>query len=391
MHSLILTWASWILALMLPPRHADVAFYSEHVTVEYRPELFANGPLELTEPGISYHYARVTEQDWLPLHTQLESAHRRLKLNDWLYYRLVVNTVDEIAAFAADSERRVLVWHLLTLSGYDTRLCFDNSDLYVYAATDDELFEVPMITDRGHRYVNLTAALNPRHRSQRTLRMHPLRTVSDGKAFGFGLRQLPRLTPSLQERTFRFRHQGELLTVHGLSDRTIAGWMHDYPFFSEGLYVETPLSDLARERLYGELRPMLAGKSDAEALALLASFTRSSFAYKEDKKSFGFSKPMIPDEVLYYPVSDCEDRSALYFTIVRDLLNLPVIAIAYDDHLSVAVASDELVGTPFLHEGRAFYVCDPTGPSGSSSIGEPPYGYADRPFEVVAAYLPEGV
>ncbi len=390
MHSLILTWATWILALMLPPRQAEVQFYSEHFSVEYRPELFANGSLELTEPGIDYHYARVTEQDWLPLQSQLEDMRRQWQLNDWLYYRLVVDAVDEIAHFAADNERRVLVWHLLTLSGFDTRLCYEDSDVYVYAYTEDELFEVPMIADKGRRYVNLTAALNPRHRSQRTLHMHPLRTLPDGTSFGFSLRQLPRLAPSLQERTFRFRHRGELLTVHGLSDRTIAGWMHDYPFFAEGLYVETPLSAPARDRLYGELRPMLEGKSDAQALELLASFTRSSFAYKEDKKSFGFSKPMIPDEVLYYPVSDCEDRSALYFTLVRDLLELPVIAIAYDDHLSVAVSSDELTGTPFLHEGRAFFVCDPTGPSGSEAIGEPPYGYADRDFEVVSAYLPAG-
>ena len=53
---------------------------------------------------------------------------------------------------------------------------------------------------------------------------------------------------------------------------------------------------------------------------------------------------MIPDEVLHYPVSDCEDRSALYFALVRDLLNLPVVAIAYNDHLSVAVALELPLG-----------------------------------------------
>ena len=34
---------------------------------------------------------------------------------------------------------------------------------------------------------------------------------------------------------------------------------------------------------------------------LLAAFTRSSFAYKEDKEYFGYSKPMVAEEVFLYP------------------------------------------------------------------------------------------
>lgn len=389
MHSLLLAWASWVLALLLPPQQADVAFYNEHMVVSYRPELLANGPLALTEVGISHHYAAVTEGDWLPLHLQLEAERQRLRLNDWLYFKLVHETVGSIAGFAHANERRVLELHLLTLAGYDTRLCYDGDAISVYVHTNDALYEVPMIREGDRRYVNLTAALYPHRRRRRDLRMHPLRPLPGGTGFDFALDELPRLAPNVSERVFRFRYGDEHLTVHGLSDRTIAAWMSEYPFFEEGRYMSTPLSPATGERLLGELRGLLRDRSERESLELLAAFTRSAFVYKEDKVSFGFSKPMIADEVLYYPVSDCEDRSALYFTLVRELLDLPVLAIAYDDHLSIAVGSRELEGWPFVHEGRRYYVCDPTGPAGTWNVGAPPNGYTARPFEVVASYLPQ--
>ena len=390
MHSLLLAWASWVLALFLPPQQAEVQFYNERVVVSYRPELLANGPLRLTEAGISHHYAAVTEGDWLDLHFQLEAERRRLELNDWLYFKLVHETVGSIAGFAHANERRVVELHLLTLAGYDTRLCFDGDAISVYAYTTDALYEVPMIREGDRRYVNLTAALYPNRRRRRDLRMHPLRPLPTGRGFDFSLDRLPRLAPNVSERTFRFRYNDEALTVNGLSDRTIAAWMSEYPFVEEGRYMSTPLSATTGERLLGELRRLLQGRCERESLELLAAFTRSAFVYKEDKVSFGFSKPMIADEVLYYPVSDCEDRSALYFTLVRELLDLPVLAIAYDDHLSVAVSSRELTGAPFLHGDRRYHVCDPTGPAGTWDVGMPPNGYRARPFEVVAEYLPQG-
>ncbi len=389
MHSLILAWASWILAFFMPAQRAEVAFYNERFVVEYRAEVFANGPLALDESGISYHYAAVTEQDWLPLHEQLQQQRRRFELNDWLYVKLVRETVDRIADFALENERRVLEFHLLTLAGYDVRLCYDSQTMFVYGYTNDALFEVPMITNDERKYVNLTSALSPERNTTRSLNLHPIRPLPSGDPLSFTLGNIPKLTPNMQNRTFRFRYQDELFTVHGLSDRTVAAWMHDYPFFEEGLYLEAPMAELTKNRLLDELRPFLEGRSQLEQLELLASFTRSAFVYKEDKKSFGYSKPMIADEVLFYPVSDCEDRSALYFMLVRDLLNLPVVAIAYDDHLSIAVSSPELTGKGFWHKGKEYFVCDPTGPKDSSVVGNPPYGYENRPFDIVAEVAPQ--
>lgn len=387
MHSLILAWASWLLTFMLPTQHAEYMFYGEKVEVTYPAELFANGQVQVDRDGIELYLNTASNKEWTVLTTQLNAYRDKWALNDWLYFKLINKTLTEIAGFVSTPEQRLLEYHLLSLAGFDTRICYDD-DIYIYAYTEEEMFEVPMIEDGGRKYLNLSAALTPRKHSSRSLNMHARQANPLGVSFSFSLMELPKLPAQLVERPYFFTYQGEEQTLHASSDRTIIKWMEDYPFFEEGLYLQVPLSQAAGDQLYGQLRDRLQGKSEAEALSYLAAFTRGAFDYKEDKEAFGYSNPMIAEQTLFYAQSDCEDRSALYFNLVKELLNLPVIAIAYDDHLSVAVASKELSGKLFWHNEKGYRICDPTGPSGTSEVGNPPYGYANRKFEIVASYDP---
>ena len=391
MNVLILAWASWFAAFLLPSPTAEVDYYGQLVPVTYDAAALHHDGLTVDERGIDAYLTSVVAEDWSSVIAPLRERRDAWRLNDFLYARLVDATVARIAEHLPDNERRVITAHLLSLDGYDMRLCYDSSEVYVYARTDEPLFEVPIITESERRFVNLTSALRPRDGVTRSLKFHPRRLgPEDARALSFDLRTLPELPRRLSERVYEFSYRGQRLKLHAACDLSVVAWMRDYPIIEEGKYVETPLTSATAERLHAELRPLLAGKTEREQLELLAAFTRGAFVYKEDSRGYGASKPMIADEVLHYPVSDCEDRSALYFSLVRDLLDLPVVAIAYDDHLSVAVSSPALDGgaRPFRHEGRTYHVCDPTGPSTSHEIGDPPYGYARRRFEVVAAYAP---
>ena len=390
MNTLILAWASWFAAFLLPAPTVEVPYFRESVPVTYDPSaLRHDGLASVDERGIGDYLSAVEAQDWSPVLGSLAEKRAAWRLNDFLYARLVDATVARIGERLSENERRITAAHLLALDGFDIRLCYDADEVYVYALTDEPLYEVPIITERDRRFVNLTSALRPRDGVTRSLKFHPRDLAAGGRALSFDLTDLPRLPERLSERVYEFEYRGERLKLHAACDLSVVAWMRDYPIVAEGKYVETPLTPATAGRLHAELRPLLAGKTQREQLELLAAFTRGAFVYKEDRRGYGASKPMIADEVLHYPVSDCEDRSALYFSLVRDLLNLPVVAIAYNDHLSVAVASAHLTGArPFVHGGRTYHVCDPTGPAGSSEIGSPPYGYARRRFEVVASYVP---
>ena len=95
---------------------------------------------------------------------------------------------------------------------------------------------------------------------------------------------------------------------------------------------------------------------------ILLNWVQTCFVYGYDDQVWGKDRAFFPAETLYYPYSDCEDRSILFSRLVRDLLGLDVLLLYYPGHLATAVCVDEgqLRGDYLLYNNRKFMVCDPT-------------------------------
>ncbi|MFN7117277.1 MAG: hypothetical protein ACK4TA_10795, partial [Saprospiraceae bacterium] len=159
------------------------------------------------------------------------------------------------------------------------------------------------------------------------------------------------------------------------------------PLIAEQEYLQFPMSPLLEASLVPTLQQLISDKTPVQALELLLGLTRSSFAYKEDRENFGRSKPMIPDELFAYSHSDCEDRSALFYALVKTLLDLPMIVIAYPNHVTVAVAIQEAVRGKFVEaSGQRYYICDPTGPVNSTALGIFPAEYEKLAYDIVVKH-----
>jgi hypothetical protein len=127
------------------------------------------------------------------------------------------------------------------------------------------------------------------------------------------------------------------------------------------LYSKASLSNQAKETLYPVLRKAIAGKTQAQAANILLNFVQTGFDYATDQQQVGYERPFYPDESLYYPYCDCEDRSILFACLVRELLGLDVVLLDYPEHLSTAVGFTENVEGDYLMLGDKKYIaCDPT-------------------------------
>ena len=95
---------------------------------------------------------------------------------------------------------------------------------------------------------------------------------------------------------------------------------------------------------------------------MLINFVQTAFNYKTDGDQFGYERPLFGDETLYYPYSDCEDRSILYSILVRELLGLEAVLLYYPGHLATAVAfpNNQSFGYHFTWKNKVFTICDPT-------------------------------
>jgi len=109
------------------------------------------------------------------------------------------------------------------------------------------------------------------------------------------------------------------------------------------------------------LRTIVKGKSEPEAVDIILRFVQVAFKYKTDQDQFGYEKYLLPDETVYYPYSDCEDRSILFSYLVRNILGLKTVMLEYPGHVAVAVKFNEDIVGDKLKIGEEIYViCDPT-------------------------------
>ena len=136
---------------------------------------------------------------------------------------------------------------------------------------------------------------------------------------------------------------------------------NNYPQTDYEVYFEASLSPEARYSLIHDLKPIVEGKSEAEAVNMLLRFVQTAFEYKKDDVQFGREKPFFVEETLFYPFSDCEDRSVLFAYLVRNLIGLEVIGLDYPGHIATAVKfSTDIEGDFVKYNGKKYIICDAT-------------------------------
>ena len=363
----------------------ETQFYSEKLSLAYNPEMILNQKIEVEEADMIQYYQAMEKVDYQTFLQDIQEKKEVLGLNDWLYYQLLRKALDKIYSRQPVVNRELTSWFLLSKAGYDTRLTYRKRNAYVYVYTRDEVFEVPLIKEGDRTYVNLTS-IHSKNNIQEALYMLNFVPNPEGMALSFYLKELHKLQTKMKTRESKFHFHKATYQMKVKFDQTVIDLMSQYPFFAEKEYLEVPLSSTVSQSLLPQLKDLIKDKTEKEALEFLVAFTRSSFKYKEDKEYFGASKPMIADEVFYYPFSDCEDRSALFYALVKELLQLPMVIIAFEDHLTIGVAIPQFNGNPIRFNGNDYFICDPTGPINSTVVGEFPSGYQNKPFEIIGFY-----
>lgn len=365
---------------------------SLEVTVDFFTETFnLTLPAGFKPPAASkkwsapdlYHCFRTLEQtDFEPYLQQLTTLHHHKELSDWLFFLLVDATHRKAFPKATPVQRDILNWFVLTKTGYDARLAYFDKSVYLYLRTQSMLYEVPFLEEDGKRFVNVSAIAHPGF--ENTQFYWPVFIENaDPLDFSFSIKHWPQLKARPLTRTWEFSFRDSTIRWSGQINGLIAEVMAAHPLLEEAAYIEAPASKLMQETLLEEILQQLRGMPFKQQIQLLASFTRSAFSYAEDIRQFGTNKPMVAEETLLYPASDCEDRVALFYQIAHKLIAEPIIIVGYPDHVTIGIASEAIGGEYITHEGTKYYICDPTGPENNWEIGKIPYPYAGKKFEVI--------
>jgi hypothetical protein len=285
-----------------------------------------------------------------------QAAERQL--GDWGLFRLLETVAH--AYYPGDPSRRALLhWYLAVRAGLDVRLAYAAPGYAVLYATEQAVYQLHfLVREKTAYYIHDPAG---RFASTETLRSYDARSPGELRPISFDLGVLPLTEPELVERTLDWALNGEPRETVVTLDRRLVDYLAGVPQTELETNFAAALSPRALRSLAESLAPELEVRDATGRVAVLLYFVQTALPYATDQEQFGREDYLYPDEALFYPACDCEDRAALFAVLVRELVGLDVVGLDYPGHIATAVAlPGDPPGDRFTWRDVVFTVCDPT-------------------------------
>jgi hypothetical protein len=330
--------------------------------------------------------------DYRSLAENLADYRSKKEMDDWLFYQFVRYTAQQISPKANDYyQYTIYKWFLLQISGYSPVLRLSEGKLLFYVQSNDRIYNIPYYLKDGLQFVCLNyhdygnkISFEEEKFEQVTESAYPA-----SRPFSYRITHLPEFTESVyQERNIAFQYHEQTYQFRVRLNPLIKSIFVNYPSLDYGAILNIPLSKRTYETLIPILKSNLEKMPVEQGVDYLMRFTRQAFLFETDQKNFGMEKRMTPEQTLLYEQSDCEDRVALFYCLVKEIYNLPMIVLSYPDHVTIAVKLDKTRGKPILYNGEAYTICEPTPQKIDLPIGHIMPGLKKQPFEVVYNYTP---
>lgn len=339
----------------------NFVFFDAPIGLRYNKALCVRFDRAPDNESISAYWTSTNAAQAVEVLKQLQFERVRLKLNDWGYI-LLVNAVGKQLFGTADNARTLFVWQLLVRSEFDARVGYTDGRVYLLLPAKTRLFGVPFFSfaaGEGRYYAVRFEAAEKVPMGQ--IYAYEGRYAPTSRQVDFTMDESPLLTQESVRKRLTFMHLEKKFTLEVVVNDGMVRFLKDYPQTEFPVYFRAAPSPEASRSLIESLRPIVEGKTEIEAVNLLLHFTQTAFGYKTDKDNFGWEKPLFPDETLFYPYSDCEDRAILFAYLVRTLTGLDVVGLDYPAHIATAVRFHKSTpGDAVTYNNSRYLICDPT-------------------------------
>lgn len=324
---------------------------------------------KVSEEYFASYWLRASKSNYDELLDCLHAYKSALGLNDWGYYMLVKTFSDHF--LQGDNSRHLLCWFLMNKSGYMASLGFGEGKVSILLPTRQAIYGRSYIS-RGGLHYYIMGKLNRLATYEKNFSgSNRLLDLGFETALNFSIDRI-------QGRSVVFDGREVKLSYNA----NVVDFYRDYPSTELSVYFNTPFSSVAKESLSEGLYAGLQGCGSKTRVSKLLSFLHESFPYKTDEEQFGQEKYFFPEEVLFYPYSDCEDRAAFFSSLVTLVAGLPSVGLSYPGHVSSAVKIDSVnTGNYLLLDGERYLSCDPT--YIGASIGMSMLRYANQSVVVI--------
>lgn len=345
----------------------------------------------LSQATVASFFQQVNNEHYKPAIDALLAYKEKYKPEDWLFYQLIRQAAQHISPKNDDYIRYTLYkWFLLTQTGYDALLATSGDRMLFYVRCDENIYNIPTRVYNGRQYVCLNyhdyGAIDF-EKDRFTIADIP--GAAGEKVFSYKIKKLPDFNArDYQEKDLRFTYYNNDYQFKVKLNPQIVPLFKNYPTVDYESQLNIPLSRETYQSLIPLLRKNVKRLSTKNGVDYLMHFTRYAFLFETDSKNFGSEKRLSPEQTLLFEQSDCEDRVALFFCLVKEIYNLPMIVLSYSKHVTIAVQFDKPRGKTIEYNGQKYSICEPTPQKQDLKIGEILPELNQATYQVAYAYNP---
>lgn len=323
---------------------------------------------DIYESSVSEMWNQLSDAYYDNLIAECLKHRENYDLCDWAYV-LLTKQVAEKCCGPNTNESVVMHLYLLTQSGFNVRIArAGKNKLAIMVGSEYQIYKLPYFELNGIKYYVIDRSL------KNTQFFIFNQSFPKEKTLSLAVTQ-PKLNVSTTEERTIVSKKYSTVKATVTTNQNLIDFYDTYPQNGEWHFLsKTSLCQTSKDSLYPVLREAIKNKSEAQAANILINFVQTGLEYQTDDKQFGYERALFPDESLYYPYCDCEDRSILYSCLIRELLGLDVILLNYPGHLATAVHfNEEVNGDYLLIDGKKYIICDPTFIGASIGMCMPAY------------------
>ncbi|PLX70039.1 MAG: hypothetical protein C0603_03630 [Denitrovibrio sp.] len=353
------------------PEGFGLSFYGTNLDIPVDKKFLTPVKNPLSSKNIAKWWETIASSDYKKTLKYLQKSADKMQIGDWGY----VNLVERFAAklLGKTPERKMLVWFFLNKAGYDAKLGYSKSGITkVMMPSDSQLFGTPFYTFSNVRYYVIDVF--GRKEPTESLYTYNGKYPAAKKILSMSKMDYPKLGFAGYSRDLKFETGGKNYVINAIANRYSIAYLNNFPQADLSVYTNAKTPDWIEQTILPELKKILKGKSKRESINILLKFVQTAFEYKTDDVQFGREKFLFTEETLYYPFSDCEDRSVLFAYLVGKLTDLDLIMLDFPGHIAVAVdLGAENTGAVVDFKGKSYSVTDPTYINATAGMIMPQY------------------
>lgn len=348
-------------------------FFGEKVIIKYHEKFKHVFDNKISNKSIADFWGKLASQPHEEVIDQLSSTAKLFQLNDWgtaLLFDQFSRALQGAKQYSQNS-RQLTSWFLLVKAGFNARIAY-NDQIFLLMPSQQQLFSTTYFTLDNQRFYSVS--FNDKI-------MKPGKVFTYSGKHSSGQRNLDFSKPNnfianshQKKRDLSFSYGEKKFNINIHYPKDLVDYFSTFPQLDLKNYFNAGMPKQTAYHLLNQLKPIVDGQSEIEAVNRLLRFVQTAFEYKTDDDQFRQENYLFPLETLHYPYSDCEDRAALFAWLTESLLNLDVVILDFPGHIATAVEfSQTIKGDSWEFNGKRYTVADPTYINANAGMTMPAY------------------